>query len=118
HPPAAGWDLALLSGEGPRLAALARSFLAAGRPILRGVRRGWAGAVLAGEAAAKENDRCDFSPAEDEELLPPASPEGVLGAMLASSALCSLLGKDEETVGSTALARFDLSRGRFQAAAR
>ncbi|MEE9274521.1 MAG: hypothetical protein V3V62_04365 [bacterium] len=115
---AGGWDLALLSGGGTRLAALARIFLAAGRPLLRGVRRGWSGAVLAGEAAAEEDDMDDFSPAEDEELLPPASPEGVLGAMLASSALGALLGKDEETVGSTALARFDLSRGRFWAAAR
>ncbi len=104
---AGDFDLLLLSGESPALRAAAAAF--EGKPVICGRRRGWAGAVT-----------CDLKelPAEEaEEALPAASPEGMLGAILASAAIRALL-EGETTVGSTAQARFDLSRGLFTGAAR
>ncbi len=104
---AGDFDLLLLSGESPALRAAAAAF--EGKPVICGRRRGWAGAVS-----------CDLKelPAEEaEEALPAASPEGMLGAMLASAAIRALL-EGGTTVGSTDQARFDLSRGLFTGAAR
>lgn len=110
-----GYDLLILLGGGASLDAAAQRFEALGKPLLRGKLRGWAGAVVEG-AEALELDGEEIPPGE-EEPLPPAPAEGVHGAMLASAALCLLL-RRESPVGSTAQARFDLSRGRIWAASR
>ncbi|MEE9239557.1 MAG: hypothetical protein V3U53_00025 [bacterium] len=108
------YDLLVLSGRGEELDRAAARFEERGRPVLRGVREGWAGAVLAGSEVLNSED---FPPEAVEEPLPAAPPEGVLGAMLASFALRTLL-RGGESVGSTALARFDLSRGLMEKVSR
>ena len=108
------YDLLILFGRGEALDQAAARFEERGGPVLRGVREGWAGAVLAGSEVLNSED---FPPEAVEELLPAAPPEGVLGAMLASFALRTLL-REGESVGSTALARFDLSRGQMEKVSR
>ena len=112
--PADGFDLLIISGDDPALEDMAARFEAAGRQVIRASRCGWAGAVASEPGVMKINA---FSPEEAEGPLPAAPAEGVLGSMLASAALCSLL-KEEKPVGSTAQARFDLSRGLFEGAMR
>ena len=107
-------DLLILSGRGGVLDRAAVRFGECGKPVLRGVREGWAGAVLAGPEIFNLED---FPPEAAEEPLPVAPSEGVLGAMLASFALRTLL-KEEDSVGSTVLARFDLSRGQMKKVSR
>ncbi len=107
-------DLLILSGRGGALDKAAARFGERGKPVLRGVREGWAGAVLAGPDILNLED---FPPEAAEESLPAAPPEGVLGAMLASFALRTLL-REEDSVGSTVLARFDLSRGQLKKVSR
>lgn len=107
-------DLLILSGRGEALDRAAARFGERGKPVLRGVREGWAGAVLAGPEISNLED---FPPEAAEEPLPAAPPEGVLGAMLASFALRTLL-MEEDSVGSTVLARFDLSRGQMKKVSR
>lgn len=115
----ARYDLLILSGRSDVLDMAASRFEESGKPVLRGVRAGWAGSVLLGSKGLKSEilNSDDFSPEETDEPLPAAPSEGVLGAMLASSALRALL-KGEELVGSTALARFDLSRGKMKMVSR
>ena len=110
----ARYDLLILSGRGEALDRAAARFGERGKPVLRGVREGWAGAVLAGPEILNLED---FPPEAAEEPLPAAPPEGVLGAMLAFFALRTLL-KEEDSVGSTVLARFDLSRGQMKKVSR
>jgi adenylyltransferase/sulfurtransferase len=103
---AGDFDILLIPGESPALRAAAAAF--EDKPVICGRRLGWAGAVS-----------CDLEkmpPEEAEEALPAASPQGVLGAMLASAAIRALL-EGKTTVGSTEQARFDLSRGLFTGAA-
>jgi adenylyltransferase/sulfurtransferase len=107
-------DLLILSGRGEALDRAAARFGERGKPVLRGVREGWAGAVLAGPEILNLED---FPPEAAEEPLPAAPSEGVLGAMLASFALRTLL-KEEDSVGSTVLARFDLSCDRMKKVSR
>jgi adenylyltransferase/sulfurtransferase len=107
-------DLLILSGRGEALDRAAARFGERGKPVLRGVREGWAGAVLAGPEILNLED---FPPEAAEEPLPAAPSEGVLGAMLASFALRTLL-KEEDSVGSTVLAQFDLSRDRMKKVSR
>ena len=103
-------DLLILSGRGGALDKAAARFGERGKPVLRGVQEDWAGAVMAGpEILNLEN----FPPEAAEESLPAAPSEGVLGAMLSSFALRILL-QEENSVGSTVLARFDLSRGQMK----
>ncbi|HBK78928.1 MAG TPA: hypothetical protein DDZ83_04450 [Nitrospinae bacterium] len=109
-----GFDLLILSGDDPTLGDAAARFEAAGGPVVRGRRCGWAGAVT---SAANDPGFDELLSDDSDSRLPAAPSEGVLGAMLASRALCALI-KQKQTVGSTVLARYDLSFGFFSEAAR
>lgn len=100
------FDLLAILGEGEFLRRWARRYRALGKAVLRGMRRGWSGAVRSGEEA-QEMEISGIEPAAGEEPLPPAPPEGMLGAALAASALRVLLRREEkDMVGSTMQARF------------
>ncbi len=110
----ARYNLVILSGRDEALEQAAARFETCGKPALRGIREGWAAAVVEGP----ENlDVVDCLPEAAETPLPAAPAEGVIGAMLASYALRTLL-KGEKSVGSTVLARFDLSRGHMKKVSR
>lgn len=103
------YDLLILSGASFGADEAAARFESAAKPVIRGARRGWAGGV-----AGHEDDLIfdSSSPEAADGLLPAAPSEGVLGSMLAFEALRALL-EGAHSVGSTTLARFDLSHGRF-----
>jgi adenylyltransferase/sulfurtransferase len=108
------FDLLLLFGQGGVLEGIAARFEKGRKSVFRGRKEGWSGTVQFGlESSQLEN----IMPEGTEESLPAAPPEGVLGAMMASFALRALLG-GEGSVGSTAQARFYLSRGRMERVSR
>lgn len=109
-----GFDLLVLSGDAPALCDFAAQFKATGGAVIRGRRRGWAGVVI-----NTENDLGFEESLQDgaDSRLPAAPSEGVLGTLLASQAICALI-KEENTVGSTVQALFDLSSGLFRKVAR
>lgn len=113
---ASDYDLLILPGGFPEgfpgadeVDEIAARFESAAKPVLRGARRGWAG-VVAGHEDEEIFD--SSSPEAADGLLPAAPSEGVLGSMLAFEALRALL-EGKHSVGSTMLARFDLSHGCF-----
>ncbi len=104
------YELLVLSGDTRPLAEAVARFEAAGKPVIRGSRSGWTGEMMIGRGELSGDK---LKPDEDGELPPAAPSEGVLGSLMASAALCALL-KADEPVGSTVLARFDLSHGLFE----
>lgn len=103
------YDLLILPGGSSGADEAATRFESAAKPVIRGARRDWAGGVAGHEDGFVFDSS---SPEAADGLLPAAPSEGVLGSILAFEALRALL-EGAHSVGSTTLARFDLSHGHF-----
>lgn len=108
------YNLVVLFGRSEVLKRMTARFERDGKPALRGIRKGWIAAILAGQGGL---NAAESFLGTGETFLPAAPVEGLLGAMMASYTLRALL-EEGKSVGSTVLARFDLSRGLLKSASR